>query len=48
VVKGVVGDTIPLTRIFRGVGWFLACVLIVVMLTISFPQLSLFLPSLMN
>jgi TRAP-type mannitol/chloroaromatic compound transport system permease large subunit len=48
VVKGVVGDTIPLTRIFRGVGWFLVCDMVVVILMISFPALSLFLPSLMN
>jgi C4-dicarboxylate transporter, DctM subunit len=48
VVKGVVGDSIPLVSIFRGVGWFLVCDLVVVILMITFPQLSLFLPSLMN
>lgn len=48
VVKGVVGDDIPLTTIFRGVGWFLVCDLVVVVLMISFPQLSLWLPSLMR
>jgi C4-dicarboxylate transporter, DctM subunit len=47
VVKGVVGDMIPLTTIFRGVGWFLVCDLIVVILMIAFPQLSLYLPGLM-
>ena len=48
VVKGVVGNEIPLVTIFRGVGWFLLCDLVVVILMVSFPQLSLFLPTLMN
>ncbi|RVV98130.1 TRAP transporter large permease subunit [Mesobaculum littorinae] len=48
VVKGVVGKTIPLTTIFRGVGWFLLCDLVVVILLVSFPGISLWLPSLMN
>ncbi len=48
VVKGVAGREIPLMTIFRGVGWFLVCDLVVVVLLISFPQLSLFLPHLMK
>lgn len=48
VVSGVTGREIPVTTIFRGVGWFLVCDLIVVTLLIAFPQLSLFLPALMN
>lgn len=48
VVAGVAGRQIPVTTIFRGVGWFLVCDLIVVILLIAFPQLSLFLPALMN
>ncbi|MCB9868186.1 MAG: TRAP transporter large permease subunit, partial [Phycisphaerales bacterium] len=48
VVKGVVGSEIPLTTIFRGVGWFLLCDLVVVICMVSFPQLSLFLPGLMK
>ena len=48
VVKGVAGPDISLMTIFRGVGWFLVCDLIVVALLIAFPQLSLFLPALMN
>lgn len=48
VVKGVVGNEIPLATIFRGVGWFLLCDLVVVILMVTFPQLSLFLPTLMN
>lgn len=48
VVAGVAGRDIPLTTIFRGVGWFLVCDVVVVGLLISFPQLSLFLPELMK
>ncbi|MFZ2100992.1 MAG: TRAP transporter large permease [Oricola sp.] len=48
VVKGVAGPDIPLTTVFRGVGWFLVCDLVVVALLISFPQISLFLPTLMK
>ncbi len=48
VVKGVAGPSISLGTIFRGVGWFLVCDLVVVALMISFPDLVLFLPNLMN
>jgi C4-dicarboxylate transporter DctM subunit len=48
VVKGVVGRAIPVTTIFKGVGWFLVCDVIVLALLIAFPQISLFLPQLMN
>jgi len=48
VVKSVVGDEVPLTRIFRGVLWFLACEVVIVALLIAFPQISLVLPSLMD
>jgi tripartite ATP-independent transporter DctM subunit len=47
VVKQVAGDAIPLTTVFRGIGWFLACEVIVIALLIAFPQISLFLPRLM-
>ena len=47
VVKGVVGDQVPLATIFRGVGWFLVCDMVVVALMILFPGLTLFLPGLM-
>ena len=47
VVKGVVGDAIPLEEIFRGIGWFLAMEFVTLLLLILFPQLSLFLPNLM-
>jgi tripartite ATP-independent transporter DctM subunit len=48
VIKTVVGPEISLETIFKGVGWFLACELIIMPLLILFPQISLYLPSLMN
>jgi len=48
VVSGVAGREIPVTTIFRGVGWFLVCDIVVVALLLAFPQLALFLPELMN
>jgi C4-dicarboxylate transporter, DctM subunit len=48
VIKGVVGNTVPLTTIFRGVLWFLGAEAVVILLLISFPEISLFLPNLMN
>lgn len=44
VVKGVVGDSIPLPTIFRGVLWFLAAEVVIMALLIAFPQISTFLP----
>lgn len=48
VIKSVVGDRVGLETIFRGVGWFLACEAAIVTLLIAFPQISLYLPSLMQ
>lgn len=48
VIKSVVGDQIPLETIFRGVGWFLACEVVVVILLVAFPEISLYLPSTMD
>ncbi|WP_339948117.1 TRAP transporter large permease subunit [uncultured Albimonas sp.] len=45
VVKGVVGDRIPLTTIFRGVGLFLLAEVVIMTLLIGFPILSTFLPN---
>ena len=47
VVKGVVGDAIPLEEIFRGIGWFLVMEFLTLLLLSFFPQISLFLPNLM-
>jgi C4-dicarboxylate transporter, DctM subunit len=48
VIKTVVGDEIPLETIFKGVGWFLACEVVIMTLLIAYPQISLYLPSLMD
>jgi tripartite ATP-independent transporter DctM subunit len=48
VIKTVVGPDISLETIFKGVGWFLACEVIIMILLIAFPQISLYLPGLMN
>jgi tripartite ATP-independent transporter DctM subunit len=48
VVKNVVGDSISLETIFRGISWFLACEAVIMTLIIAFPEISLFLPNSMN
>lgn len=48
VVKSVVGDRIELSAIFRGLTWFLAAELVIVGLLITFPAISLYLPSMME
>jgi tripartite ATP-independent transporter DctM subunit len=48
VIKGIVGDTIPIETIFKGVLWFLVVDLFCVALLVTFPQLSLFLPGLLG
>jgi C4-dicarboxylate transporter DctM subunit len=48
VVKSVVGDSIPLEKIFEGCFWFLACEVVIMALLIGFPQLSLWLPNAMQ
>jgi tripartite ATP-independent transporter DctM subunit len=46
VIKTVVGPDISLETIFKGVGWFLACEVVIMALLIYFPQISLYLPNL--
>jgi TRAP-type C4-dicarboxylate transport system permease large subunit len=48
VVKGVVGDEIPLTTIFRGIWWFVITEFVIVAILIAFPQISLWLPMTMK
>jgi len=48
VIKSVVGDLVPLSTIFRGLLWFLAAEVVVMVLLISFPSISLFIPQLMR
>ena len=48
VVKSVVGDQVSLSTIFRGLWWFIAVDAVVVALLIAFPQISLYLPGLLE
>ncbi|WP_417722678.1 TRAP transporter large permease [Salipiger sp.] len=48
VLKSVVGDSIPIASIFRGVVYFLMADVVIVGILIAFPQIILYLPSLMN
>ncbi len=48
VIKGVVGDRVPLTTIFRGIMWFLAADFVAVVLFIAFPEIITWLPQLMD
>lgn len=48
VIKAALGDRVALKDIFRGVGWFLVVDLVVLILLVSFPQLSLWLPQMMQ
>jgi tripartite ATP-independent transporter DctM subunit len=48
VVKEASGNSVDLATVFRGVGWFLACEVVIITLLIAFPQISLYLPSLMG
>jgi len=48
VVKSTVGDAVPIEQIFRGVAWFLVCEVFVIALLIGFPDIALFLPSLLD
>ena len=48
VIKSVVGDLVELETIFKGVLWFLACEVVVVILLVAFPEISLYLPSTMD
>jgi TRAP-type C4-dicarboxylate transport system permease large subunit len=45
VVKGIVGDSISLGTIFRGLGWFIVAEVVVVLLLTIFPEIVLVLPN---
>ena len=45
VIKGVVGNLVSLTAVFRGVFWFVVIDLLIVALLIAFPNIVLFLPN---
>lgn len=48
VIKGVVGDLATTSTIFRGILWFLVSDLIVIILLMVFPEIILYLPSLLD
>ncbi len=48
VIKSVVGDLVSTGRIFYGILWFLVADLVVVTLLIAFPQIILWLPTMMR
>ncbi len=48
VIKAVVGDKIPLETIFKGIGWFVLTDVITLGILIAFPEISLFIPRLME
>ncbi|MFN4089671.1 MAG: TRAP transporter large permease [Alphaproteobacteria bacterium] len=48
VIKGVVGNTVSTSAIFRGIFWFMIADLIVVTLLLVFPRIVLFLPDLLG
>jgi len=48
VIKGIVGDAVPISAIFKGVLWFLFADLFVLAIMIGFPEVVLFLPGLAN
>ena len=44
VLKGVVGDAVPLETIFKGILWFLAMDILTLVVLILYPEISLWLP----
>ncbi|MFD1911096.1 TRAP transporter large permease [Halodurantibacterium flavum] len=48
VVKAAIGNQVELNAIFKGTAWFLLAEVVVMILLLSFPQISLWLPNLMN
>ena len=47
VVKGVVGNSVPLEDVFRGIWWFLAMEILTLVILIMFPAISTILPDTM-
>ena len=44
VVKGIVGDAVPIHSIFSGIAWFVVMDLVLIALLIAFPEIVLWLP----
>jgi TRAP-type C4-dicarboxylate transport system permease large subunit len=48
VMKSSLGNTIPLTTMFKGTFWFLGMDFLTLFFLIAFPGLTLWLPTIMN
>ncbi|WP_226553779.1 TRAP transporter large permease [Celeribacter naphthalenivorans] len=48
VVKSALGSRVKLTEVIKGAGWFVATDIVTLILLVSFPAISLFLPGLMD
>lgn len=48
VIKGIVGNLMSTEAIFKGILWFLFADIICVVLLVAFPEISLYLPSLLD
>lgn len=48
IIKGALGDRVSLTTIFRGVGWFVAVDLLVLVCLVLLPGIALWLPGMME
>lgn len=48
VIKGALGSQVSLQQVFRGVAWFIVMDIVALLIIIAFPQLSLYLPSIMR
>jgi TRAP-type C4-dicarboxylate transport system permease large subunit len=44
VVKGIVGDLVPIHKIFTGIAWFVVMDFFLIAALIAFPQIILWLP----
>jgi len=48
VVKTIMGDTVTLAEIYKGLLWFVAAEFLIIGLMIAFPELSMWLPHLLR
>ena len=47
VIKGALGTSVPIQKIFAGVTWFIAMDIVALLLIVLLPSISLYLPALM-
>lgn len=48
VIKGALGELVSLQQVFRGIWWFILMDIVALVVIVAFPQLSLWLPNLMQ